>query len=150
LPSDLEAQAAALLHDAVEDTHISNDFIREVFGPDVAKLVAEVTDVSVPADGNRAMRTAINIEHLKGASARGQTIKAADIIDNASTIMQHDPAFAATWMAEKRETLKVLTKANETLLKRAWAIIEEWERLPLDRKLQKYEPLNYPAKAMRC
>ena len=42
---DPEVQAAALLHDVVEDTPVSIRDIEDVFGPRVAALVSDLTDV---------------------------------------------------------------------------------------------------------
>ena len=61
---------------------------------DVANLVAEVTDVSTPVDGNRASRKALDRAHLAHASWRGKNIKLDDIIDNCRDICRHDPEFA--------------------------------------------------------
>jgi len=59
--------AAALLHDTVEDTPVSDSDIRRLFGDRVADLVAEVTDVSRPEDGNRKTRKALDRDHLARA-----------------------------------------------------------------------------------
>jgi GTP pyrophosphokinase len=42
-PEDCELQAAALLHDILEDTDVSYDTLASEFGVDVANLVQEVT-----------------------------------------------------------------------------------------------------------
>lgn len=126
-PADLELQCAALLHDVVEDTHITNDYIRDVFGQDIADLVASVTDVSKPTDGNRAVRTAIDRAHVAKATPRGQSLKVADIIDNCSSIMVHDPKFATTYLKEKRAQLQVLTKAHPKLLGQAHDLLRSWK-----------------------
>ena len=76
----IEMQAAALLHDTIEDTEITEEDIRNEFGPVIAKLVVELTDVSKPEDGNRATRKAIDRDKLAGVSAQAQTIKYADLI----------------------------------------------------------------------
>ena len=44
-----------------------------------------------------------------------QTIKCADLISNTSSIVQHDPKFAALYLAEKRELLEVLREADPLL-----------------------------------
>ena len=44
---DAEAIAAAWLHDVVEDTPATFDELRDHFGPAVARLVGEVTDVKI-------------------------------------------------------------------------------------------------------
>ena len=103
-----EAVMAAYLHDVVEDT--------------------AHTIVSHPEDGNRKVRKAIDRQHLAGADVEGATIKLADVLDNASSIMLHDPGFAEVYMPEKRAILGVLNPmAPAGLFRRAWAIIERWE-----------------------
>ncbi|RXM22001.1 bifunctional (p)ppGpp synthetase/guanosine-3',5'-bis(diphosphate) 3'-pyrophosphohydrolase, partial [Citrobacter sp. AAK_AS5] len=79
---DPEMIAAAWLHDIVEDTPASFLDLEKEFGPRVAELVGELTDVSRPSDGNRATRKSIDRAHLAGASARGKTVKLADLLDN--------------------------------------------------------------------
>src|ERR1700716_264036 len=72
--------AAAYLHDVLEDTATTRAELEEQFGPRVADLVAQVTDVSRPADGNRAKRKALDCAHLAQAEADAQSIKLADLI----------------------------------------------------------------------
>jgi len=91
---DQDVIAAAILHDVVEDTPVTLGGIRIAFGDRVAGFVAEVTDVSRPQDGNRAKRKAMDRDHLAKASPQGQTIKLADLISNAGSILQYDPDFA--------------------------------------------------------
>lgn len=124
---DEEMIAAALLHDTVEDTGVELAEIERRFGAGVAALVADLTDVSTPSDGNRAVRKRIDLEHTAAASARAQTIKLADLIDNSEGIMEHDSAFAKRYMPEKKRTLAVLTKGHPELRKRAARIVERWE-----------------------
>lgn len=114
-----EMVAAALLHDVVEDTPITLETIYCEFGAAVEQLVREVTDVSRPEDGNRAARKALDCAHLAQASANGQTIKLADLISNTSSIVERDPKFARVYLAEKAELLKVLTRGDEVLFRRA-------------------------------
>ena len=45
---DQELLAAAALHDTVEDTEVTLEQIREQFGPRVARLVEEESDVFMP------------------------------------------------------------------------------------------------------
>jgi (p)ppGpp synthase/HD superfamily hydrolase len=98
--------AAAWLHDVVEDTNINEQQIRAVFGSEVTELVMWLTDVSLPEDGNRAKRKAIDREHLSRAPREAKTIKLADLIDNTRDIAQHDPKFAKIYLAEKRLLLE--------------------------------------------
>ncbi len=138
-----EMIAAAYLHDVVEDVPLGNIisvvvkqapnsalvllcsdafperdqklyFLGEYFGPDIASLVEQVTDVSKLSDGNRAFRKAMDRDHLAKASAAAQTIKLADLIDNACTIPWEDD-FAPVYFKEKEELLKVLTLGDSKL-----------------------------------
>lgn len=115
VPHDQAMLAAAWLHDMVEDTEVGLPEIVERFGYDVAALVSDLTDTSVPSDGNRAARRAIDREHTANASARAQTIKLADLLDNTRTIVAHDPAFAKVYLEEKEALLSVLTKGDSDL-----------------------------------
>jgi hypothetical protein len=111
--------AAAWLHDVVEDTPTTLDEVEQAFGPDVAALVADLTDVSHPSDGNRAARVALNRVHSAQASSRAKTIKLADLIDNARDICKHDPKFAPVFLAEMAALLEVLKEGDPELLHRA-------------------------------
>lgn len=117
---------AALLHDVVEDTEVTINLVRHMFGDTVAKLVDELTDKSKPEDGNRAKRKAIDLANLAKASPEAKTIKLADLIDNTFSIVQYDPDFAKIYMREKRELLKVLTEGDETLYNKAKSIVDEY------------------------
>lgn len=112
--------AAAILHDTLEDTDTTAAELRLAFGPAVAGLVVELTDVFVPGNGgNRAARKAKEAARLATVSADAQTIKVADIIDNTSSIVERDPDFAKVYLKEKAALLAVLTKANPALLAQA-------------------------------
>ena len=110
---------AAYLHDVVEDTEICLETIEIHFGQTVGEHIMFLTDISTPADGNRAARKAIDREHLSKAPADTQTIKYADLISNTKSIVEHDPKFAKTYLAEKRLLLDVLTKGDRLLWNKA-------------------------------
>lgn len=114
---------AALLHDVVEDTEVDYPQISARFGDKVSDLVYWLTDQSQPGDGNREQRKALDRAHSARAPAEAQTIKVADMIDNASTIIVHDPGFAKVYMREKKLLLKELILANTALLGIAWSIV---------------------------
>jgi hypothetical protein len=116
---DPEMIAAAWLHDTVEDTPATFRDIEDEFGPEIAALVSDLTDVSKPSDGNRAVRKAIDREHTARASVRAKTVKLADLIDNCRDICHHDPRFARTYLGEMEALLRVLEDADPVLLKRA-------------------------------
>lgn len=104
--------AAAWLHDVVEDTDISGKVVREFFGNEIADLVAWVTDVSTPRDGNRKARKNLDMLHLSKAPPEAQTIKLCDIVSNAYTIVTYDPKFAEVYLQEKQDLLEVMIEGN--------------------------------------
>lgn len=116
---DPEVIAAAWLHDTVEDTEATLEDIRGAFGEGVARLVGELTDVSKPSDGNRAVRKAIDRAHLARASVRAKTVKLADLIDNCRDICTHDKGFCRVYLGEMAALLGVLGDGDPALLERA-------------------------------
>ena len=123
---DPETIAAAWLHDTVEDTPATLGDVEREFGRPVRELVAEVTDASRPADGNRTARKAIDLEHLSKASPRGQTVKLADLIDNCGDICRHDPRFGRVFLSEMGALLRVLGEGDPGLLERARKEHRQW------------------------
>ena len=119
-----EMLAAAWLHDVVEDTGVTIEVIKQMFGEEVAELVGWLTDVSRPEQGNRATRKAIDRAHTAMAPAEAQTIKLADLISNCTSIVEHDATFAKTYLEEKRLLLEVLTKGDRSLWERAHNIVK--------------------------
>jgi hypothetical protein len=116
---DPEMLAAAWLHDVVEDTPATLEELEREFGPGVAGLVKELTDVSRPGDGNRSARKAIDRAHLATASPRAKTIKLADLCDNARDICAADPHFARVYLREMAALLEVLGDGDARLMRRA-------------------------------
>ena len=110
---------AAWLHDTVEDTGVTIETIRAEFGAEVAELVGWLTDVSRPEHGNRAHRKALDRAHSAAAPAEAQTVKLADLIANTRSIIEHDVAFARTYLEEKRLMLEVMTKGDSILMAEA-------------------------------
>ena len=121
-----EMIAAAYLHDSIEDTPCTLAEISAEFGPVVAALVEQLTDVSKPSHGNRAVRKALDRDHLAKASPEAKTIKLADLIDNARSIVQHDPGFATVYMAEKAALLGVLKEGDTALWNMAKGLIDNY------------------------
>ena len=111
-PVSEEMIAAGYLHDVVEDTHVNLETIRDLFGNTVYHLVENLTDISRPEDGNRRVRKAKDLEHTRQASQEAKTVKCADLISNASSIVDNDPGFAVVWLREKEALLEVLADAD--------------------------------------
>jgi len=120
---DQEMIAAAWLHDVVEDTSATFDDLEREFGSDITALVRDLTDVSKPGDGNRAIRKAMDREHTALGSPGAKTIKLADIIDNCTDICRHDPKFGRVFLTEAQSLMEVLQEGDATLYARASATI---------------------------
>lgn len=126
VPVTVEMMMAALLHDVVEDTGITIGLIEQEFGAEVARLVSGLTDVSRPEDGNRKFRKDLDLKHTAEQEADVKTVKLADMISNAGSIIEHDPGFAIRWMQEKANLLEVLTEGDATLYAEATKILQKW------------------------
>lgn len=122
--NDPELVAAAWLHDVLEDTSVEIGLLESLFGKRVADLVAGVTDVSKPEDGNRPTRKAIDRAHIAKQPPECKTIKLADLISNAASIVRHDPAFAEVYLEEKVLVLDVLSDGCPELYKLAVETVE--------------------------
>ena len=100
---------AALLHDTVEDTNTTEEDILANFGPEIAKLVRELTDVYTKEDYphlNRKVRKKLEADRLALVSQEAKEIKYCDMLDNTSTIVEHDPGFAKVYLKEKETLLR--------------------------------------------
>ncbi|MCQ2603566.1 MAG: RelA/SpoT family protein [Spirochaetia bacterium] len=86
---DYETIIAALLHDTVEDTDITLDFISQQFGPVVATLVDGVTKISLMKAKNKSNQSIETIRKIVIAMAKDIRvifIKLADRLHNMRTL----------------------------------------------------------------
>ncbi|MFH1885372.1 MAG: bifunctional (p)ppGpp synthetase/guanosine-3',5'-bis(diphosphate) 3'-pyrophosphohydrolase [Pseudomonadota bacterium] len=84
--------AAGLLHDVVEDTHATIEDIKDMFGPDLARIVSGVTKISAIFIKSHQERQAESIRKMILAMAddlRVILIKLADRLHNMRTIQFH-------------------------------------------------------------
>nr|WP_207683561.1 bifunctional (p)ppGpp synthetase/guanosine-3',5'-bis(diphosphate) 3'-pyrophosphohydrolase [Desulfonema magnum] len=89
---DVVSVAAALLHDVIEDTHATEEEIKEMFGPEVCHIVAGVTKLSKLPFYTSQARQAESIRKMLLAMAddiRVILIKLADRIHNMRTLKYH-------------------------------------------------------------
>ena len=107
--------SSAWLHDVVEDTGITIDFLKKEVGFHIANTVSMLTDISKPEDGNRATRKRIDREHYKTADFRGKTVKLADCLSNGRNIKEHDKNFSVTYFKEIELLLPYLKGGNKKL-----------------------------------
>lgn len=117
-----QMQAAALLHDTVEDCDTMPEDIADQFDGYVAEMVLSLSDLET---GNRATRKRLSCERLAAASAEVQTIKLADLISNSRSIIDRDPDFAKVYLREKVALLRVLDKGDPRLWNMAAKIIPD-------------------------
>lgn len=114
--------SVAWLHDCMEDQAVTVELLREVFGDNVAEGVRLLSDLE---EGNRAARKAMSRDRLANAPSWVQTIKCADIISNASSILIHDPNFGVVYLEEMRLLLDRLVDADKRLLAQARSLVSE-------------------------
>lgn len=141
---ELAILSAALLHDVLEDTHVTEEalkaFLDEVMeGSEAAKtfeLVVALTDVFIKKDYpllNRRARRTREAERLSAVTPDAQTIKYSDVIDNATDIVKHETDFALVYLRESKQLLKGMTRGNPLLYERAVRTVDEclrefWEK----------------------
>lgn len=83
---DVDQAIAALLHDAVEDTHVSSEAIAARFGPDVAGMVRDCTD-TLPGEHPERKRPWLErkrdyLKHLESAPERSLLVTVCDKLHN--------------------------------------------------------------------
>jgi len=130
----LPVLAAALLHDVIEDTPYNRDDLSEFLQHYMTEeekiltieLVIELTDVYAkkrfPAL-NRFKRKKKELDRLRKISPQAQTIKYADIIDNAMEISQSDPDFAKRYLQECHDIVSALKEGHPELRSIALEVI---------------------------
>lgn len=116
-------QAAAMLHDVLEDTKVTFELLVAEFGYEVASLVRMVSNVARPEDGKRAVRALINLNHKAKAEPDGQDIVMGDIISNIPTLVFLRPAFAKVYVPEKYAVIEALSRGNPLLREKARAVV---------------------------
>lgn len=85
---DASLVAAALLHDTIEDTPVTHDELEVAFGPDVAGLVAEVTD---DKSLEKHVRKERQVAGAHGKSDRAKMLKLADKASNVTALVASPP-----------------------------------------------------------
>lgn len=123
-----------LCHDLFEDTKVTkselNEYLlrigySEVETNHIVNGVIDLTDVYTSEaypNLNRAKRKYLECERLSKINATSQSVKYCDLIDNTSSIVKHDAGFAKVYLQEKFSLLKVMTKGNKYLYKKALSL----------------------------
>ncbi|NTS39574.1 bifunctional (p)ppGpp synthetase/guanosine-3',5'-bis(diphosphate) 3'-pyrophosphohydrolase [Flavisolibacter sp. BT320] len=128
--NSLPVLSAALLHDVLEDTTVTepqlHQFLTTVMSEEDAaqttSLVVELTDkftkLAYPR-WNRRKRKEKESARIGETSGLSQTVKYADIIDNCREIVEQDSDFARVFLRECKALLKVMPKGDKTLYEEA-------------------------------
>jgi len=119
--------AAAFLHDVVEDTSHPLDEILAEFGPDVARLVAELTNPSKGMTASRPQRKQLDREHLATVSREARLIKLLDRIDNLQEMADAPTAFRRQYCQESRLLAEVIGDADPALKAELLEYTERWD-----------------------
>ncbi len=133
--SDISVLAAALLHDVLEDTPVTagemrkflNIYLNEDETERTVDLVIELTDVYIKKNYpllNRRTRKEKELQRLIRISPDAQTIKYADIMDNAQEISAGDGDFARVYLREVRQILLKLNRGNSELREKALVVVD--------------------------
>lgn len=132
---EVEVQAAALLHDVLEDTPVTSEemasSLRLVLNDQqvdkVMQLVIDLTDVFVKKDYpglNRRSRKEKETARLAAVSPEAQSIKYADLIDNVTDIVRQDSDFANVFVREAKKMLTVMQAGHPSLREEALNIVD--------------------------
>ncbi|MGB3199620.1 MAG: HD domain-containing protein, partial [Nodosilinea sp.] len=95
--TDLDLLRAAILHDTVEDTETTPAEIERHFGPEVRRIVAEVTDDKSLPKGDRKR---LQVEHAPHLSLQAKQLKIADKTANVQNITTSPPD---GWSLERKQ-----------------------------------------------
>ncbi|MGE0357176.1 MAG: HD domain-containing protein [Burkholderiales bacterium] len=94
---EVDVLVAAILHDTVEDTETTVAELSKEFGPEIASIVAEVTDdESLP----KPERKRLQVVRAPGSSRPAKLVKLADKICNLRDVRDSPPAH---WPLERRQ-----------------------------------------------
>lgn len=103
--TDTLVLCAALLHDTIEDTGTTGDELEAHFGPEIRKVVEEVSD---DKDLPKMERKRLQIEHAASISTEAKLVKLADKICNVRDLVDHAPQ---GWSLERKREYFDWTKA---------------------------------------
>ncbi|MCL1834038.1 MAG: bifunctional (p)ppGpp synthetase/guanosine-3',5'-bis(diphosphate) 3'-pyrophosphohydrolase [Leptospirales bacterium] len=131
---DITSICAALLHDVVEDTTYSMEYLAEIFSDDVAMLVDGVTKISSLKNQSKTRAQAETLRKMLLATVKDVRviiIKLADKLHNMSTI-EFQPAHKQQRIA--KETLDIYAPIARRLgMSRFAAILEDLSFFVLDK-----------------
>lgn len=126
-----EVQAAALVHDVLEDTPVTPAELRATLGEKVLALVLPLTEEGALP---REERNRLYVEAVRRAPAEVKAVFAADKVHNLNDLLTlHEEEGSAIWQHfGYSKDLKVkIENARLSMLKETWShpLVEEYEKL---------------------
>ena len=132
-----EGIEAALCHDLFEDTDCTVISLMDKLS-DIGYSVKEIELIVLQTldltnkyttkkfpEMNRSLRKSLECQRILSIGMDSQTIKYADIIDNASSIVSKDISFAKLYINEGFDILHVMNKGNASLYKKCLRVLEK-------------------------
>jgi (p)ppGpp synthase/HD superfamily hydrolase len=105
----------AVLHDVLEDTHITKQQLDDLFCIYTVDYVVGMTNVSKQTGKPRAERKKMDRDRLAACSAYIQIIKMFDRLDNLDGLYEAPPGFARLFVQESRELIEAIGSADRHL-----------------------------------
>lgn len=127
----------ALCHDLFEDTDCTFKTLFKFmisigyevdFSYNMCKRVEELTDFYTKEnfpEYTRDKRKEMECKRLSTIDYISQTVKYADLIDNVSSIVEHDKEFAKIYLREKKNILSLMNNGNKNLCKICLQVLNE-------------------------
>jgi (p)ppGpp synthase/HD superfamily hydrolase len=112
---------AGILHDTIEDTNLTKEFIQKEFGADVARMVNDVTEQDKNLSWDERKKVAC--EHIEHMQQDSLLVKSADVLDNMlDMIASYKKDGAKIFFNFKASSDKQLSRHQKLIseLKRAW------------------------------
>ena len=124
---DLEQQAAAWLHDVIEDAHVSYEELIEEFNKNIADYVRHLTN---PKNLDKSKKSAYIANKLNTMPSKAVTIKLCDRLNNVSDFATAPKHFVKPYKRGTEELLSKLdmNRFNSTQLKIIDAIKSQIEK----------------------
>lgn len=132
--TDERTLCVALLHDTIEDTHVTYDQVKSTFGEAIARDVKALSCPPAAPGTNRAKRKIAATANTINAGPTAMMVKLADIISNISDVaLLDDASFASFYLEEKKASLRKFGESAvrrsspgvEALLATAWETYTE-------------------------
>lgn len=109
--TSVEMVAAAYLHDLLEDTTTTVEDLVVRFGPEVAKLVGELTNTSKETGAPRVDRKRMDRARIYGISKEAKLIKLVDRIDNLTEMYDDSQTPYDFFVKYRKESLELLEES---------------------------------------